>query len=77
MNNMKSKKQRLIEELEHEYNNLPEVNGFGHSNNLANYPDAIHYLKTGENRGDKNNNDLLLCCIEDIETMYSDYDIFD
>ena len=69
------KKLKLATALENEKNTLPEYNMFGDKNNLHEYDDAITYLRTGKKPYDYDDNDMLLSCIDDIETMYYDYEI--
>jgi len=69
------RKQRLAIALEKEKNNLPEYNIFGSKNDTSGYDDAIEYLKTGNKPYNYEDNDLLLCCVDNFEMMCSDYGI--
>ena len=42
---------------------------------LADIDDAIAYLRTGEKPLNYEDNDILLACVEDLDTMLSDYGI--
>jgi len=69
------KKLKLVEALKEEKQRLPETNMFEEQNNFKDYELAIKYLETGEYPGNYDEYDLLYACIEDIETLYLDYDI--
>lgn len=72
---MENAKIKLAEALEEEKVRLPEYSEFGDRNNLEEYDQAILYLKTGEKPDNYYENELLLSCIEDIDTMLKDYGI--
>ncbi len=74
-NTTQERKNKLADALEKEHATLPEKNGFGESNNKQNYGPAIEYLRTGNKPTNWKNNDLLYACVEDFETMCSDFDI--
>ena len=69
------RKLRLAIALEKERDTLPQYSTFGDENDLSGYDDAIAYLRTGEKPFDYEDNDILLACVEDLDTMLSDYGI--
>lgn len=69
------KKERLAIALIKERDTLPEYSAFGDKNDLSIYDDTIAYLRTGEYPFNYEDNDILLACIEDLDTMLSDYGI--
>ena len=70
---MKNKKQKLAEALKEEYERLSYMGRL----NSKDYSLAIKYLETGEYPGNYDEYDLLYGCVEDLEDMYSTYDITD
>ena len=70
-----TKQEKLADALEKEYKTLPEYNSFGGRNNFDGYRESIQYLRTGKLPSNWRNIDLLESCVEDIETLYMDYDI--
>lgn len=70
-----NKRLKLAIALEQERDRLPRYNAFGRENDLSEYADTLMYLKTGFLSEDYEHNDMLMCCVEDIETMYKDYEI--
>jgi len=67
------KKEKLIKALEEEKEWLPEYDAFGKKNDLHEYDLVIHYLRTGEKPDNWEDYEFLICAVEDIETLYSDY----
>lgn len=72
---MNDKKTALAKALKEEYDLIPDVNGFGGSNNRQDYPKAIEYLKTGDKPENYESSDLLTFVIDDFETICRDYGV--
>jgi hypothetical protein len=73
---MKDKRKlKLADALEQEKNTLPEYSILGTKNDVSGYDDAIKYLRTDRLPEHYEENEILIFCIEDIDTLYRDYDI--
>lgn len=70
-----SKKLKLAQVLEEEFERLKDHPNFDAEKHEEDYYLAIKYLKTGETTENYEDFDLLFGCIEDFEQMCSDYDI--
>lgn len=72
---MKDRKLKLAQALEEEFERLKDHPNFDTEKEELNYNKTIKYLRTGEYPKNYEKYDLLYGCIEDLETMYSDYNI--
>jgi hypothetical protein len=73
---MKDKKQKLIEALKREMKELPPMSMFNTDNHKEQYEPAIEYLKTGIKPSYIPESwDIMWAIIEDIETVYKDFEI--
>lgn len=73
---MKSRKERLLEVLKEEYENLPEHDMFGDSNHKEQYAAVFHYLETGDFKPSEfATNEFLESIVEDFDYNCSVYGI--
>ena len=73
-----TKNERLIVKLKEEEESLPDTNGFGESNHKEQYPAIYAFLETGRKYLDVPDTwDLYQAVMDDIETIYVDYEVGD